>query len=263
MGLTLTQDDIDAIADAVWNEAYNQHTTAGTFGKLMDLLRKANMTVDGTVTGTLSPTTIKFSTSVTGYPTSAFAHAVLLFVNGSTVAEENSPIISYVATNGVITLEEPLTSAPIVGDEFIIVASSHVHSISEIAQGVRAVGVGVRATQADDGTISLYEGCTYNGTAHEKISFTVSKNYSAATSITLSIYQPDSTTTAIKTAAAAATSSTLVEVTTLTATFSPALTYSGNPLAAELRYALIASWSGSLETIATGPLFVYDTPPTS
>jgi len=133
----------------------------------------------------------------------------------------------------------------------------------ELAAAIRAVGVGVRATQADDGTISLYEGMTYNGTAHAKLSFTVSKNYSGATSITLSIYQPSNTTTAIKTASASAVSSTLIEVSTLAATFTPSLTYSGNPLAAELRYSLIASFSGSLETIATGPLFVYDTPPTS
>jgi hypothetical protein len=263
MAQTLTQDDLNAIADAVWNEAYNQHKTAGTFGKLMDLLRKSNMSIEGEVTNSLTPTSIKFSTNLSGYPSSAFAHAVLLFINGSSVAEENSPIISYVATNGVITLEEPLTAAPISGDEFIIVAGSHVHSILDIAAGVRAVGVGVRATQADDGTISLYEGMTYNGTAHPKLSFTVSKNYSAATSITLSIYQPSNTTTAIKTASASAVSSTLIEVSTFAATFTPSLTYSGNPLTAELRYSLIASWAGSLETIATGPLFVYDTPPTS
>ena len=36
MALTLTQDDLNAIADAVWNEAYSQHTTAGTFGKYLD-----------------------------------------------------------------------------------------------------------------------------------------------------------------------------------------------------------------------------------
>jgi hypothetical protein len=262
MTQTLTQDDLDAIADAVWNEAYSGHTTAGTFGKLMDLLRKANYVVEGTVSAAISPTTLTFASDV-NYASSAFAHAVLLFINGSTVAEQNSPIVSYTQTNGVFVLEEPLTQAPVAGDTFIVIAGSHVHSVSDIAVGVRSVGVSVRATQADDGTISLYEGMTYNGTAHPKLSFTVTKNYTTATSITLSIYQPDNTTTAIKTASASATSSTLIEVSTLTATFTPSLTYEGNPLVAELRYALIASFSGSLETIATGPLYVYDTPPTS
>ncbi|MFN9288489.1 MAG: hypothetical protein ACK6EB_10475, partial [Planctomyces sp.] len=37
------------IADAVWDEAYSGHTTAGTFGKLMDILRKANTVIEGTI----------------------------------------------------------------------------------------------------------------------------------------------------------------------------------------------------------------------
>ena len=252
-----------AIAGTVWDEAYASHTTAGTFGKLMDILRKTNQTIEGQVTPHISPTTIQFSSDVTGYPDSAFKHALVLFINGSTVSEQNSPIVSYTQSNGVFVLEEPLTSAPLVGDTFIVIAGTHVHSILEIAQGVRAVGTSIRATQASDGTISLYNGMTYDGTAHPKLSFDVTKDYATADSITLSIYQPTSTATAIKLAAAAATSSTLVEVTSLEAVFSPTLTYTGNPLICELRYTLIADWNGPLETIAAGPLFVYDTPPTA
>lgn len=55
------------------------------------------------------------------------------------------------------------------------------------------------------------------------------------------------------------TSSTLVEV-SLIANFNPALTYAGNPLVAELRYALLAQFGNAREVIATGPLYVYDTP---
>jgi hypothetical protein len=256
--MALGQDDLDAIANAVWNEAYNQHTSAGTFGKLMDILRKSNLSQDGEVASGLSPTTRVFRTNLTE-TTGAHDSKLLMFTSG-VLEGESRPIDTYVSTNGLITLQEALTAAPAVGAEFVVLPQ-HIHSTQDIAENVRAVGVGVRATQADDGTISLYEGMTYNGTAHAKLSFTVNKNYTAATSITLSIYQPDDTTTAIKTAAASATSSTLIEVTTLTATFSPSLTYEGNPLVAELRYSLIASWSGSLETIAAGRLFVYDTPP--
>ena len=258
--MPLGQDDLDAIADAVWNEAYNQHTTAGTFGKLMNTMRKSNLSIEGAVTTAETPTSLTFTTNLTN-ATGAHDSKLLMFTTGALEAQ-SKPIDTYVSANGRITLQEPLTAAPANGVEFVIVPQ-HIHSMVDSAATVRSVGVSVRATQADDGTIGLYEGCTYNGTAHAKLSFVVSKNYSAATSITLSIYQPNNTTTAIKTAAATAASSTLVEVTTLAATFSPALTYSGNPLTAELRYALIASWSGSLETIATGPLFVYDTPPTS
>jgi hypothetical protein len=260
MAQTLTQDDLNAIADAVWDEAYSGHTKAGTFGKLMDILRKSNLSIEGATTSAVTASKLTFSTNLT---TISGAHdkKLILFTAGA-LEGESRPIDTYLSTNGRITLQEELTAIPATGAEFVIVPQ-HIHSTSEIAIDVRAVGVGVRATQADDGTISLYEGMTYNGTAHPKLSFTVAKNYTAATSITLSIYEPDNTTTAIKTASASATSSTLIEVSTLTATFTPSLTYEGNPLVAELRYALIASFSGSLETIATGPLYVYDTPPTS
>jgi len=123
------------IADGLWDEAYAGHTTAGTFGKLMDTLRKANMTVDGVVTSAVSPTTTSFSSTV-NYPTGAFKHAVLLWVNGSSIAEQNSPILTYTNTNGVITVEEAFTSAPQVGDEFIIIPTTHVHAIAAIQSGL-------------------------------------------------------------------------------------------------------------------------------
>lgn len=121
-------------ADAVWDEAYNQHTTTGTFGKLMDLLRKSNLSIDGTVTNAITPTTLTFSSNVSA-TTSAYAHAVLLFTSGP-LEGENSPIISYNSTNGVFVLEEPLTAAPTAGDEFVVIAGSHVHSIADIQAGL-------------------------------------------------------------------------------------------------------------------------------
>lgn len=36
MALTLTQEDLDAIADAVWNEARSGHTSTGTFGAIIE-----------------------------------------------------------------------------------------------------------------------------------------------------------------------------------------------------------------------------------
>jgi hypothetical protein len=126
----------EEIADAVWDEQYSQHTAAGTFGKLFDIWRKSNPAIDGVVTASVTPTTTTFSTNITGYPSGAFIHSVLLFVNGSTNAESNSPIVGYVSTDGIITLEEPMQAAVQVGDEFVIAANSHVHSIADIAGGV-------------------------------------------------------------------------------------------------------------------------------
>lgn len=136
-----------ANADAVWDEAYSGHTTAGTFGKLLDTLRKANYTVDGTVVagGTLSTTT--FRTNVVAN-TSAYAHSVLLFVTGP-LAGENSPILSYTSTNGVIVLEEALTAIPSPGDEFIIAAAQHVHAIQDIADAIELTVLPLDATVVD------------------------------------------------------------------------------------------------------------------
>ena len=124
------------VVQSVWDEQYSDHKIAGTFGKLFDIWRKSNPAIDGVVTDAITPTTTTFSTNISGYPSGAFNHAVLLFVNGSTNAESNSPIIGYVSTNGVITLEEPMQQAVQVGDEFVIAANTHVHAIADIAGGV-------------------------------------------------------------------------------------------------------------------------------
>ena len=150
-----------SIADAVWDEAYSGHTTAGTFGKLLDTLRKANYTIDGEVVagGTLSTTTFRTNVVAT---TSAYAHSVLLFVSGP-LAGENSPILSYTSTNGVIVLEEALTAIPSPGDEFIIAASQHVHAIQDIADAIELTVLPLQATVVDrvaGTTINLFTGET-------------------------------------------------------------------------------------------------------
>jgi hypothetical protein len=123
------------VTAAVWDAPYNQHTTAGSFGKLMDILRKSNTVVDGVVTSAITPTATSFSSNV-NYPTGAFKHAVLVFIDSAAINEQNSPILGYVNTNGVFTVEEPFTVAPTVGDEFIVIPTTHVHSVAAIADGV-------------------------------------------------------------------------------------------------------------------------------
>jgi hypothetical protein len=127
------------IADAVWDEPYAGHTTAGSFGKLIDLLRKANMVVEGTVLASPTPTTTTFNVSGLNYPTGAFEHAVLFFADDATLAEQNSPILTFVNNgNGTqtIVLEEARTAAPIAGDTIFIDATSHVHAIVDIQAGL-------------------------------------------------------------------------------------------------------------------------------
>jgi hypothetical protein len=144
-----------AIADAVWDEAYSGHTTAGTFGKLMDILRKSNNVIEGTILSSPTPTTTVFRISGADYPTGALEHAVLWMSTG-TSAEQNSPILTTV-NNGdgtlTITLEEALTTAPVAGDTVLIDPTSHVHAIADIAAGIWSAASS--AYSAATGTMGL------------------------------------------------------------------------------------------------------------
>jgi hypothetical protein len=125
-------------ADAVWDEAYNQHTTAGTFGKLMDTLRKANTVLEGTILASPAPTTTVFRLSGIDYPTGALVGSVL-WLNSGASQEQNSPILSTL-NNGdgsvTVTLESALVTAPMAGDTVLIDPTSHVHSVAEIQNGL-------------------------------------------------------------------------------------------------------------------------------
>jgi len=126
------------IADAVWDEAYSGHTTAGTFGKLMDTLRKSNTVIEGTIQASPTPTTTVFRISGADYPTGALVGSVL-WMNSGTSQEQNSPIVNTV-NNGdgtiTVTLENALVTAPSAGDTVLIDPTSHVHSVAEIQSGL-------------------------------------------------------------------------------------------------------------------------------
>ena len=127
-----------AIADAVWDEAYSGHTTAGTFGKLMDTLRKSNTVIEGTIQASPTPTTTVFRISGADYPTGALVGSVL-WMNSGASQEQNSPILTTV-NNGdgtiTVTLENALVTAPSAGDTVLIDPTSHVHSVAEIQSGL-------------------------------------------------------------------------------------------------------------------------------
>ena len=125
-------------ADAVWDEAYSQHTTAGTFGKLMDILRKSNTVLEGTILASPTPTTTVFRLSGIDFPTGALEHSIL-WMNTGTSENQNSPILTTV-NNGdgtvTVTLEEALVTAPVAGDTVLIDPTSHVHAIADIQAGL-------------------------------------------------------------------------------------------------------------------------------
>jgi len=127
---SLTTADKDDIVDRNWDELYSQHIAAGSFGELMDLLRKANRAIEGEVTGT--PTISSFSTNLTGYVEGTFDSELLVFVAGS-INGEARPILNY--SSGTFTFEEEWTQAPSSGDEFVILPQ-HIHPISQIQEGL-------------------------------------------------------------------------------------------------------------------------------
>ena len=161
---------VDAIADQVWDEAYNQHTTSGTFGKLMDTLRKANTVLEGTILASPTPTTTVFRLSGIDYPTGALAGSVL-WLNSGASENQNSPILSTL-NNGdgsvTVTLESALVTAPTAGDTVLIDPTSHVHSVAEIQAGLGTI-------DNQRYLLSILAGATSSaGTAGETYTITIS-----------------------------------------------------------------------------------------
>ena len=166
---TIATTQINAVADQVWDETYSTHTTAGTFGKLMNILKQANTVLEGTVLASPTPTTTVFRLSGIDYPTGALEHSVL-WMNSGASQEQNSPILTTV-NNGdgtvTVTLEEALTTAPQAGDTVLIDPTSHVHAIADIQ-----AGLGTLDNQRY--LLSILAGATSNaGTAGETYVITI------------------------------------------------------------------------------------------
>ena len=121
------------VAAAVWNAAYASYNTAGSFGKLMDIIRKSNLTIEGTVAGTGTPTTTEFHTNLT-YVDDAFDEQILLFVSGA-LEGESRPINRNFQLNGRVVLDEAFTSPPTSGDEFVVLPE-HIHSLASISDSI-------------------------------------------------------------------------------------------------------------------------------
>ena len=193
----LATDAVGEIADGVWDEAYAGHTTAGTFGKLMDILRKANYVTEGSVAAGGTPTTTSFRTNLTA-ANDTYDNQTLLFISGA-LAGESVPILTYANTNGLITTQNALTVAPTAADEFVILPD-HVHSVAEIAtatltsamtESYRSAGVAPTLAQAAFELLAHMGDSSISGTTKtlKKIDGTTAKTFTldsstAPTSIT-------------------------------------------------------------------------------
>ena len=174
-----TPPTVGAIADAVWDEAYNQHTTAGTFGKLMDTLRKANNIIEGTILASPTPTTTVFRISGADYPTGALEHAVLWMGSGAS-ENQNSSILTTL-NNGdgtvTVTLEEALVTAPSAGDTVLIDPTSHVHAIADIQAGLATAANLLIVSDRVSYSLTILAGaCSDAQTAAETYTLTIGGN---------------------------------------------------------------------------------------
>jgi len=167
------------IADAVWDEAYSGHTTAGTFGKLMDTLRKSNNVIEGTILATPTPTTTVFRISGADYPTGALEHAILWM--GSGASENQNSAILTTTNNGdgtvTVTLEEALVTAPSAGDTVLIDPTSHVHAIADIQAGLAtAANLLIVSDRVSYSLAVLVGACSDAQTAAETYTLTIGGN---------------------------------------------------------------------------------------
>ena len=135
----LSASAVSEIAAGVWDEAYASHVTAGTFGKLMDIIRKSIYITEGTVSasGTPANSTSYFRTSLTTSANGSYEGQTILFTSG-TLTGQSSIVNTFTQTNGVITLVDALTSTPASTDNFVLIGSSHAYQPAEIADAILA-----------------------------------------------------------------------------------------------------------------------------
>lgn len=213
-----------SIANDVWNAATASYTTAGTFGKLMDILKKANFVIEGTTVA--GSTTTSINTGLTGYLTDAFKNQTILFISGA-LAGTSSLIITSSSGGGVFTLDGALPAAPASGVDFVVLGT-HVHGTQEIAnvtwttdisgisvtgQAGRYVTDGAVAASNASAAASVIEGVAYrenladvllgrniaggsNAGRLVKDALRALRNKSAIVGTTLTVYAEDDTTAA-------------------------------------------------------------------
>lgn len=174
------------IADGVWDEDYSTHTTASTFGKLMDIIRKSIYITEGTVAASGAPanSTTYFRSNLTSSVSGSFEGQVLLFTSGTLIGQ-STIVNTFTQTNGVITVLDALTSTPTSGDNFVVIGSSHTYQPHEIADGL----LRRKLDSSGDG----------NGTSEERTvlsALRVLRNASAIVGSTLTVYAENDTTAA-------------------------------------------------------------------
>jgi hypothetical protein len=155
--------DINAtdVENAVWDASLSSHNAGGTTGKSLKQIKEGTITIESSINDTAATTTA-FVTSLTEPTTSYYSNKIMVFTSGN-LSGQARIITDYNGTTKTITLEEPLTSAPADGDQFLILAT-HENSIEEIQNGlakttdlatVTKTGVQYTATAQSGDTIQV------------------------------------------------------------------------------------------------------------
>ena len=125
------------IVDGLLDEALSGHNLGGSVAKAIRQTKEGTVSVESSVND-LAATTTSFITSLTETTDDHYEDVSLVFTNGALIGQSR-PILGYDGTTKTITLDEPLTEAPVDGAAFII-KTDHVHPLSEIVAGVLAGG---------------------------------------------------------------------------------------------------------------------------
>lgn len=182
----LATDAVSEITNGVWDELYAGHVTAGTFGKLMDIIRKSIFITEGTVAASGAPanSATYFRTSLTTPATGTYEGQIMYFTDG-TLAGQSSSINTFTQTNGVITVLDEFTGTPTSGDNFVIINSTHVLQPAEIADGI----LRRKLDSSGDGDGTLDERTVLSA-------LRVLRNASEIVGSTLTVYKENDTTAA-------------------------------------------------------------------
>jgi hypothetical protein len=121
------------VENAVWDASLSSHNTGGTTGKSLKQIKEGTITIESSINDA-SATTTSFVTALTEPTSSYYSNKIMVFIDGHLIGLSRI-ITNYDGTTKTITLEEPLTSAPADGDQFLILAT-HENSVAEIADGV-------------------------------------------------------------------------------------------------------------------------------
>ena len=140
----------DISVNDIWDASLSSHNVGGSTGKALKQIKEATITIESSINDS-SATTTQFVTSLTETTTSYYSNKIMVFIDGH-LSGQARIITNYNGTTKAITLEEPLTSAPSDGDQFLILAT-HENSIAEIANGVWS---DTQSSYTVDGTFGYY-----------------------------------------------------------------------------------------------------------